>query len=48
MIGISEILIIALVIVFFFGGKKLVEWVKHIKEVKKELGKNHSREINSK
>ena len=38
-IGSTEILIIALVIMFLFGSKKLTEWAKGLGETGKELKK---------
>ena len=38
-IGSTEILIIALVILFLFGSKKLTDWAKGIGEAGKELKK---------
>ncbi len=38
-IGSTEILIIALVIMFLFGSKKLTEWAKGLGEAGKELKK---------
>lgn len=39
-IGVSEILIIALIILFFFGPKKLPEFIRGIGEAIKEFKKS--------
>lgn len=38
-IGSGEVVIIALLILFFFGGSKLSEFAKGLRQSKKELGK---------
>lgn len=45
-LGSKEILIIALIILFLFGSKKLTEWAKGFGEAGKEL-KNAKREFSS-
>jgi len=37
MIGITEIGIVAALGIFFFGGKKVVDWAKTVGKIKKEI-----------
>ncbi len=37
MLGGIEVLIIVGAIIFLFGGKKFVDWVKKVKDAKKDL-----------
>ncbi len=39
MIGATEIIIILAVIVFLFGGKRVVAWVRNLGEAKREFDK---------
>jgi hypothetical protein len=39
MLGTTEIIIIVMAIIFMFGGKKSLEWVKSFKAAKDEITK---------